>query len=172
MAEDVGLSPAEMVRRAWDLSDLARRYELVLARYARRQPAPGDELLLTHLELLSLLQRFIRLDPRLPAELLPDGAGQAGVRLLRDRRAEWSGPARERWRQIVREAGHGHDPAGHGHDPAGHGHDPAGHGHDPAGHGHGSCRPRPGRCRPRSRLYGLTINQDELFAQSPDGGLG
>ena len=103
-AEDIGLSEAEMVRRAWDLDDLAARYELVLARYAGCRPAPGDELLLTHLEMLSLLQRFMRLDPRLPAELLPDGTGQSAVRLFRDRRLEWSGPARERWRQIVQEA--------------------------------------------------------------------
>ena len=126
-AADIGLTEPEMVRRAWDLADLTWRYELVLARYASRRPAAGDELLLTHLELLSLLQRFIRLDPRLPAELRPDGPEQAGVRLFRDRRLEWAWPAHERWRLIVREAAreHDHEARGHDHEAREHDHEAA-----------------------------------------------
>ena len=74
--EAVGLADAEIVRRAWNLSELAERYRALLAAYRDHEPAPGDDVLLRHLELRNLLQRFLRLDPQLPEELLPDWIGR------------------------------------------------------------------------------------------------
>src|SRR5213078_1366377 len=47
----VGLSEAEIVRRAWDLASVAARYEAVLARFGGLEPQAGDPILLAHLEL-------------------------------------------------------------------------------------------------------------------------
>ena len=98
---DVGLSDDDIVRLAWDLSDLERNYQFLIERFSTLAPAEGDELLFAHLELLNDLQRFIRLDPRLPKELLPEWVGREAAALIRDLRAAWSPLARARWREIA-----------------------------------------------------------------------
>jgi phenylacetic acid degradation operon negative regulatory protein len=103
--EDVGMSNQQIVSRAWNLSELAQRYEVLLDRYADQRPAAGDEVLLRHLELRNLLQRFLRLDPQLPEELLPNWIGRDGARLFRTRYEQWSAAARQRWAQLVRDCG-------------------------------------------------------------------
>lgn len=100
-AAGIGLSEEEIVRSAWDLDELGARYRTLLNRYADVDPAPGDETLFTHVEMLNALQRFLRLDPRLPVALLPEWVGRDGADLFRTRRAAWSAPARERWREIA-----------------------------------------------------------------------
>lgn len=104
---DIGMTDEEIVGAAWHLVDLAGRYEALLAQYSSFVPAPGDELLFAHLRLLNLLQRFMRLDPRLPKELLPEWVGRAAAELFRERRREWSGPARVRWLAMVDEGAAG-----------------------------------------------------------------
>jgi len=101
---EIGLSDDDIVRLAWDLSDLEPRYRSLIERFSTLRPADGDELLFAHLELLNDLQRFIRLDPRLPKELLPEWVGRDAAALIRDLRAEWSPLARARWREIAERA--------------------------------------------------------------------
>ena len=95
--EDIGLSDDQIVRRAWNLSELAESYRALLTRYTHHRPAAGDEVLLSYLELRNLLQRFLRLDPQLPEELLPDWVGHEAAELFRSRRDQWASAARERW---------------------------------------------------------------------------
>lgn len=102
--EDVGLSDEQIVQRAWNLSELADSYRTLLRRYADHQPASGDEVLLSYLELRNFLQQFMRLDPQLPEELLPEWVGHEASEMFRDRRDRWSPGAWERWQEILREA--------------------------------------------------------------------
>ena len=101
--EDIGLSDDQIVRRAWNLSELAESYRALLTRYTHHRPAAGDEVLLSYLELRNLLQRFLRLDPQLPEELLPDWVGHEAAELFRSRRDQWASAARERWDELMRE---------------------------------------------------------------------
>lgn len=102
--ENVGLSDEQIVQRAWNLAELADSYRALLARYAGFRPAGGDEVLLSYLELRNFLQQFMRLDPQLPEELLPEWVGHEASDLFLDRRDRWSPGAWERWRQILGEA--------------------------------------------------------------------
>ncbi len=100
--EAVGLADAEIVRRAWNLSELAERYRALLAAYRDHEPAPGDDVLLRQLELRNLLQRFLRLDPQLPEELLPNWIGREAAELFRTRHDRWWAAARQRWDELMR----------------------------------------------------------------------
>lgn len=97
----VGLDDAEIVRRAWDLDEVAAHYEALLVRFTGLRPKRGDPLLFTHLQLVNELQRFPFLDPQLPEELLPDWIGRRTARLFKQLRAEWSDAAHARWAEVV-----------------------------------------------------------------------
>jgi phenylacetic acid degradation operon negative regulatory protein len=103
--EVVGLTDAEIVRRAWNLSELSGQYQALLAAYADHEPAPGDEVLFRYIELRNLLQRFLRLDPQLPEELLPDWIGREAADLFRTRHDRWAPAARARWAEVMRATG-------------------------------------------------------------------
>ncbi len=101
---DVGMSDEQIVARAWNLAELAGRYDALLAAYSDHRPPAGDDVLLRHLELRNLLQRFLRLDPQLPGELLPDWVGHEAAELFRTRREQWSEAAWQRWRELMKES--------------------------------------------------------------------
>jgi phenylacetic acid degradation operon negative regulatory protein len=94
---DVGMTDEEIVAHSWDLTDLGQRYAALLERYGDARPASGEELMLAHLALLNLLQRFMRIDPKLPEELLPEWIGREAAELFRQRRRQWTGPALAHW---------------------------------------------------------------------------
>lgn len=102
--ESVGLTDEQIVDRAWNLTELADTYRTLLARYSEHRPAAGDEVLLSYLELRNYLQQFMRLDPQLPKELLPEWVGHEASELFRDRRERWVDDAWQRWEEILREA--------------------------------------------------------------------
>ncbi|MFD7156126.1 PaaX family transcriptional regulator C-terminal domain-containing protein [Kribbella sp. NPDC059898] len=99
--EDVGLTDAQIVRRAWDLTELADHYRNFLEQYGGHRPAGGDDVLLRHIELRNLLQRFLRLDPQLPEQLLPNWVGREAAELFRTRRDQWSTAAHTRWNDLL-----------------------------------------------------------------------
>jgi phenylacetic acid degradation operon negative regulatory protein len=101
----VGLSEAEIVRRAWDLDTVAASYEALLARFEGLKPAAGDAVLLAHLELTGAIRHFPYMDPQLPEAILPEWIGREATRRLRELASEWSGAARERWREIIETTG-------------------------------------------------------------------
>jgi phenylacetic acid degradation operon negative regulatory protein len=101
---EVGLDDREIVELAWDLSELTLSYERLLQQYRDVSPVSDDELLVTYLELRNLQQRFIRLDPMLPAELSPNWIGRDAATLVRDRVSRWELDAGRRWHELLRDA--------------------------------------------------------------------
>lgn len=98
-----GLDNDTIVSRAWDLSDLAASYRTLLTQDGAAEPSDGIEVLLAYIELVSLQQRFMRLDPQLPKALLPEWVGRDGAALFRQRREHWSAPAHAHWALLVEE---------------------------------------------------------------------
>jgi len=103
----IGLPDAEIVRRAWDLDEVAARYEKLLVRFSGLQPAAGDPLLLTHVQLVSEWQRFPFLDPQLPETLAPNWIGRRAAVVFRQLRSQWYDDAQARWREVVKETSPG-----------------------------------------------------------------
>jgi phenylacetic acid degradation operon negative regulatory protein len=97
----IGLTDDDVVKQAWDLSILEERYDSLIQRFSGLRPRTPGEHLFAHLELLNDLQRFIRLDPRLPKELLPEWRGREAAALICELRDRWSPLAREGWREIT-----------------------------------------------------------------------
>ncbi len=97
--EDVGLTDEQIVAHAWNLDELADHYHALLKQYGGRQP--GGDVLLRHLELRNLLQRFLRLDPQLPEQLLPNWVGRQAADLFRSRRDQWSAAAHSHWQDLL-----------------------------------------------------------------------
>lgn len=102
-----GLGNDTIVERAWDLRDLATSYRTFLNQDSRSEPGDDDELLLSYIELVSLQQRFMRLDPQLPKELMSEWIGRDGAAQFRRRREQWSARAHVRWQQVVAESAPG-----------------------------------------------------------------
>ncbi|MET4165753.1 MULTISPECIES: PaaX family transcriptional regulator [Gordonia] len=99
-----GLDNTEIASRAWDLTDLAASYRLLLDQDGAHEPADDDEVLFAFVELVSLQQRFMRLDPQLPKQLLPEWIGREGAALFRRRREQWSARAHARWQTLLEES--------------------------------------------------------------------
>ena len=97
----IGLSAEEIIARSWDLENVASTYTNLLDRFSHLDPAPGDEVLLAHLELTSALRHFPFIDPQLPEALTPEWIGREATRRLRELDARWSVGARARWRAIT-----------------------------------------------------------------------
>jgi len=102
--QDVGLTDEQIVEKAWNLSDLAEWYRAFLKQFSNHRPAGGDDVLLDYLRLRNLLQRFMRLDPQLPGELLPDWVGHQAAEVFRVRQEQWAKAAWTRWEEVLRES--------------------------------------------------------------------
>jgi phenylacetic acid degradation operon negative regulatory protein len=95
-----------LVRQAWDLDELADRYQAFLDEFAGARPAPGEPTLLAQARLVHEWRRFPFLDPRLPAELLPpDWIGLRAGRLFRKLHDGWHGEAQRYWRELAGDTG-------------------------------------------------------------------
>jgi phenylacetic acid degradation operon negative regulatory protein len=91
-------SEESVLARAWDLQQVAARYEAFIDEFACLNPAAGDETLIAQIRLVHEWRRFPFLDPQLPIELLPEPwTGTAAARLFHSRHAEWDDQARRRW---------------------------------------------------------------------------
>jgi phenylacetic acid degradation operon negative regulatory protein len=97
----VGLTDPEIVRRAYDLDDVAARYEKLLDTFEHLDPNPGDDLLLSYLALVHEWQEFPYMDPQMPKDLLPDWIGRQATEVFLGLRRRWSPGAHERWAEIV-----------------------------------------------------------------------
>ena len=81
----------EILRRAWDLDALARRYEEFVVELEDRRPATPAEHFAALVELVHGWRRFPFGDPEFPDELLPPGwPGRRAKELFDDRHARWS----------------------------------------------------------------------------------
>ncbi|MGQ0630316.1 MAG: PaaX family transcriptional regulator [Sporichthyaceae bacterium] len=97
-------SEADLVTRAWNLSEVAEHYADFIADFADAQPAPGDETVYAAVRLVHSWRRFPFLDPALPAQLLPpDWIGHSARALFTARHQAWTPAARARWAELIRE---------------------------------------------------------------------
>jgi phenylacetic acid degradation operon negative regulatory protein len=97
----IGLTEAEVVGRAWGLSEVAASYGELLTRFDAYRPAEGDEVLLAKLELAGAVRHFPFVDPQLPEALAPGWIGRRAMTRLTELADEWRPAAHARWRAIV-----------------------------------------------------------------------
>ena len=97
----IGIADAEIVRRAWDLNEVAGRYEHLIATFTGTNPGSGDEVLFALLSLVDQWTQFPYMDPQLPHDLLPDWVGRRATRLFIDLYRQWAPMAQDRWQEIV-----------------------------------------------------------------------
>lgn len=101
----VGASQQEMIRAAWDLADVERRYEDFIAEFAAAQPANADDIFASHIRLFHEWRRFPFLDPQLPRLLLPQQwSGTTAKQVFLDKDALWRELARRRWSELAVES--------------------------------------------------------------------
>jgi phenylacetic acid degradation operon negative regulatory protein len=90
-----------MVEQAWHLGALAEEYEGFVAQFASAGPRVADEVLLAQVRLVHEWRRFPRLDPQLPAELLPPHwIGLRAAALFTDLHLRWHQDAQTRWAEL------------------------------------------------------------------------
>ncbi len=90
----------EIIRRAWDIDDLANRYVEFLAEFETRQPRSPENRFVSLVELVHEWRRFPFFDPEIPDQLLPlSWPGRAAKRLFDARRTSWVPSAHEWFRE-------------------------------------------------------------------------
>lgn len=95
-------SERAMVERAWDLADVAARYQSFVDEFTSMTPATPDEVLRAQTLLVHEWRRFPFLDPQLPAELLPaKWSGTTATELFNDKHVRWRTPAQARWTELA-----------------------------------------------------------------------
>jgi phenylacetic acid degradation operon negative regulatory protein len=95
-------TPRPVVEQAWDLAEVEAAYEEFLDAFTDAAPVtPGD--VLTHqIHLVHAWRRFPFLDPKLPAELLPDDwAGTRAAALFDALHDRWNEEAQRHWQHLV-----------------------------------------------------------------------
>jgi len=96
----IGHEP-ELVRRAWDLPEIAARYDRFIAAFSELQPAGDTESLLSQIHLVHEWRRFPFLDPQLPTALLPDDwVGRTARELFHDKHEAWRQSADSHWKAL------------------------------------------------------------------------
>ncbi|MBE1462415.1 phenylacetic acid degradation operon negative regulatory protein [Kibdelosporangium phytohabitans] len=90
-----------MVARAWDLSEVERRYEEFIEEFAGTSPDDGPATLHAQTRLVHEWRRFPFLDPRLPTDLLPaNWRGSQAAQLFHRKHQEWRPAAQEHWDKL------------------------------------------------------------------------
>jgi phenylacetic acid degradation operon negative regulatory protein len=101
-AEAGDLVPAaDLLRRAWDLDALGRRYDEFLRSYRGRSPGAPDAQLAALVALVHAWRRFPFIDPEIPDELLPaNWVGRKAKGFFDERHARWTPGARLAFEQL------------------------------------------------------------------------
>jgi phenylacetic acid degradation operon negative regulatory protein len=95
-------SEKNVVEQAWNLRDIAERYQDFLTEFADLRPEPGRRTMLAQIRLVHEWRRFPFLDPQLPAELLPpDWIGARAAAVFQGRHTAWHEVAQEHWRRLA-----------------------------------------------------------------------
>jgi phenylacetic acid degradation operon negative regulatory protein len=97
----IGLTDAALVRRSWDLDQLAARYQKMIDTFESWSPGPGDDVLFSYIALVNEWREAPFPDPRLPEDILPDWVGRRAMDLSVRLYEAWAPPARRRWEEIV-----------------------------------------------------------------------
>lgn len=91
----------DLVASAWNLAEVAARYDAFVAEFADLTPDPPDGVLRAQTLLVHEWRRFPFLDPQLPAELLPaKWSGTTATALFTEKHTCWRDPARKRWAEL------------------------------------------------------------------------
>lgn len=94
--------PQRVAREAWDLGEIALRYEEFVEEVRWLRPATPSDALAAQVRLVQEWRRFPFLDPGLPPELLPTGwSGSRAAALFRDRHARWKPVADQAWGELA-----------------------------------------------------------------------
>jgi phenylacetic acid degradation operon negative regulatory protein len=97
-------SQRELVAQAWDLAEVEAAYEEFLETFA--DPATTEDVLTNQILLVHAWRRFPFLDPKLPAELLPERwAGTRAAAVFDARHSCWEEQAQQEWKAMVDAAG-------------------------------------------------------------------
>lgn len=98
----IGHEP-DLVERAWDVPQIAARYERFLATFADLEPADDSEALLAQIHLVHEWRRFPFLDPQLPTDLLPaDWVGRSARAVFQAKHDAWREAAETQWAALCR----------------------------------------------------------------------
>ena len=93
---------ADLVTRAWDLSDLDVRYEDFIDEFSGVRPTTGQNALHAQTLLVHEWRRFPFLDPRLPAALLPaNWSGAKAADLFHRKHEEWRAESQRHWVEVM-----------------------------------------------------------------------
>ncbi len=97
------VSEGELLERAWDLDELAARYEEFLRAFEGRRPQDGQASFGAVVELVHAWRGFPFCDPELPRQLLPRRwPADRAKALFDERHAAWSEPANAWYQEIER----------------------------------------------------------------------
>jgi phenylacetic acid degradation operon negative regulatory protein len=87
-----------LVTRAWNLSELEKRYHAFIERFADVRPSSPAEALAQQVHMVHEWRHLLLADPGLPPTLLPDGwIGERARRCFLDLHAAWNRPAQTWW---------------------------------------------------------------------------
>jgi phenylacetic acid degradation operon negative regulatory protein len=91
-----------LVARSWDLGALEQRYEDFIDEFTGLDPVNGQAALVAQTRLVHEWRRFPFLDPRLPAQLLPENwSGAKAADLFHARHADWHPAAQRYWERLA-----------------------------------------------------------------------
>jgi phenylacetic acid degradation operon negative regulatory protein len=91
-----------LVRQAWDLDEIEKRYEQFIDEFAR---APSDDPIVRVTQLVHAWRLLALVDPALPDELLTKGwSGIRAAKLFHRQHAKWEPAAIREWGRISRRA--------------------------------------------------------------------
>jgi phenylacetic acid degradation operon negative regulatory protein len=97
--------PPTMLRAAWDLGDVEKRYLAFIQQAELARPGADRGAFAAQVQLIQEWRRFPFLDPDLPVELLDhDWPGPRAATVFHDRRDRWHGPAQAEWDRMDAEA--------------------------------------------------------------------
>jgi phenylacetic acid degradation operon negative regulatory protein len=92
----------DMVAGAWNLTEVAERYDAFIAEFTGPSPDTPDAVLRAQTLLVHEWRRFPFLDPQLPGDLLPPKwSGTTATALFNDKHARWRTPAQQRWTELA-----------------------------------------------------------------------
>jgi phenylacetic acid degradation operon negative regulatory protein len=95
-----------MVAAAWDLQEVADKYESFIDQFSGLDARTPEHALLAQTRMVHEWRRFPFLDPQLPGELLPaKWSGSRATQLFSDNHAAWREPAQRGWRELVSQQG-------------------------------------------------------------------
>jgi phenylacetic acid degradation operon negative regulatory protein len=91
------VEPGDLLRRAWNLDELAAGYTDFIAAFARRAPGSDAARFAAHVDLVHEWRRFPFVDPEIPPQLLPQRwPGRRAKQTFDDRHRAWA-PGANAW---------------------------------------------------------------------------